>query len=802
MGKREDDIQQAEELLEEMEAQQVDMQLQILEDVKPSNLTIFATQRPLFPGVLMPVSYVGTDTLIGLHQVIEKENGLMGIVYPKHQDEIVDSKDFYKVGTLVKINKVLPIDTESVEVFLESINRFEYVETISDKPLVKWKVAHYNQVEEELDSEMKAYMLAISNIVRELIQLSQVFREQVNMMVSQLNYNTPGLTIDVLANVLTADEHVLQDLLETFNMKERAKKLLKLLQQEEEIARIQHEIGAQVNANIDKQQREFFLHEQLKTIKEELGLEKDGKEAEIEKIASKLAKLSLPEEVAKEVNDTFNKLKLLNSASPDFNVTLSYLDLVTELPWGIFSEDNDNISEARKILDEDHYGLQDVKNLILEFLSTIIRRGRVGGSVICLVGPPGVGKTSIGKSIARSLNRQFFRFSVGGMKDEAEIKGHRRTYIGAMAGKLIQALKRVGTANPIIMLDEIDKIGNSYQGDPASALLEVLDPEQNSAFLDHYLDLPFDLSNVLFITTANQLDTIPAPLLDRMEIIRLSGYVLEEKVEIAKRYLIPRQLEGNGFKKSHIKFNVGALKMIVDQYAREAGVRQLEKLIGKIIRKISLEMSENGGDKFKVTKENVIDYLGAPYFSTEQLYNDDVVGSTLGLAYTSMGGATLYIEANAIPAKAASFKQTGQLGEVMKESSEIAYSYVRALMSKQDKANDFFEKHHVHLHVPEGATPKDGPSAGITMALALYSLAINRPIKQGFGMTGELTLTGKVLAIGGVKEKTIGAKRVGVKKLIFPLANQKDFEELPDYIKKGIKAHFVDYFDDVLKIVF
>ncbi|MEN0048653.1 MAG: endopeptidase La, partial [Bacteroidota bacterium] len=537
-------------------------------------------------------------------------------------------------------------------------------------------------------------------------------------------------------------------------------------------------------------------------IKKELGIEKEDKDSEVEKLEKKLAEKELSEEAMKVVKEELNKLKTLNIQSPEFNVTRSYLELIADLPWGEYSEDTLDIKKAREILNSEHYGLEDVKDNILEFLASVIKRGKIAGSIICLVGPPGVGKTSIGKSVADALGRKFFRFSVGGMRDEAEIKGHRRTYIGAMPGKLIQALKRVEVSNPVVMLDEIDKIGTSFRGDPASALLEVLDPEQNSTFLDHYLDIPFDLSNVLFITTANQLDTIPGPLRDRMEIIRLSGYISQEKAEIAKQYLVPKQLKEHGFEEDEITFTDEALRLIVDQYAREAGVRNLEKQIRKIIRKVNLKIAEEEEIKFEVEATDVEQFLGKPIFNTESLYNKNTPGVALGLAYTSMGGATLYIEATGIPSKNASLKQTGQLGKVMQESSEIAYSYVRGKVKEDHPENDYFNTHGVHLHVPAGATPKDGPSAGITMALSLYSLATNKAIKDNLAMTGELTLTGKVLPIGGVREKTIAARRVGVNTLILPIDNKRDFEELPDYIKEGIEVHFADYFEDVLQVAY
>ncbi|MDZ7777375.1 MAG: endopeptidase La [Bacteroidales bacterium] len=469
---------------------------------------------------------------------------------------------------------------------------------------------------------------------------------------------------------------------------------------------------------------------------------------------------------------------------------------------GIFSEDNTDIRKARKILDRDHYGLQDVKDAILQYISTIIKRGSISGSIICLVGPPGVGKTSVGRSIANALERQFFRFSLGGMRDEAEIKGHRRTYIGAMPGKIIQSLKRTGTSNPVIMLDEIDKLGISFPGRSGLCPPGGLDPEQNKDFLDHYLDVRYDLSNILFITTANQLDTIPRPLLDRMEVIQLPGYIMKEKVEIARRYLIPRQAKRHGLMMKEINITNKALELLIDKYAREAGVRNLEKRLQKIMRKVTLKQAEEGVKKVNISQRNVEEFAGKPVFTTEKLYNKSLPGVTLGLAWTSMGGTTLYIEANAIKSKSGRYKQTGQLGDVMKESTQIAYSYVRSVLCEKEQYCKFFDEHEVHMHIPAGATPKDGPSAGITMALALYSLATGKPVKRELAMTGELTLTGKVLPVGGIREKTIAARRVGVNTLIFPQDNRNDFESLPEYLKEGIKPHFADYFKDVLKVAY
>ena len=779
-----------------------DKHLQVLDNVLPKHLNILPlSQRPVFPGITIPMTFSGPEKVKIIKKVVEEEDGFIGLAFTAdYNEEDYTESEFHEVGTVYQVMRINPIAPGVVQVLGRGVNRFRRKAVVTLKPEIRWEVDYYQPPKERPGQELKAYMMAISSEIKELLQLNPLFKEQVNMVVAQLNYDAPGTTMDVISNLLSADPTALQTLLETFDLLERAKLLLRLIKEELEIAKIQQKISQQIDEKVNKQQKEFFLREQLKAIKKELGIEKDENESEAEKIERKLAELDLPEEALRVVQQELEKLKTLNAQSPEFNVTRNYLETIADLPWGKYSEDNTDIKKARAILDSEHYGLDEVKDLILEFLSTIIKRGKVAGSIICLVGPPGVGKTSIGRSVAHALGREFFRFSVGGMRDEAEIKGHRRTYIGALPGKIIQALKRVGTSNPVIMLDEIDKIGSSFRGDPASALLEVLDPEQNGSFLDHYLDIPYDLSKLVFITTANQLDTIPGPLLDRMEVIPVSGYIMEEKVEIARQYLVPKQLKEHGFEPDEITFTREALENIVNKYAREAGVRNLEKQIRKIIRKATLKLAEEEEIKFSVEADEVEDYLGKPIFRTENLYDKSIPGVALGLAYTSMGGATLYIEAQGIRNKGAGFKQTGQLGSVMKESSEIAYSYIRSMIATEEK--DFFDHHIIHLHVPAGATPKDGPSAGITMALALYSLATDQPIKEGLAMTGELTLTGKVLPIGGVKEKTIAARRVGIRELIFPADNRRDFEELPGYIKEGISAHFAHSFQDVLAIAF
>ncbi|MEL6719391.1 MAG: endopeptidase La, partial [Bacteroidota bacterium] len=539
-------------------------QLQKVEEVLPDELSILpVSQRPVFPGVALPLTFSGKENLKLIRQAVEQEGGYVGLALIKSLGEEDHEEELFEVGTVFQIMRVVPIAPETVQVVGQGITRFTKKEEITNSEFLKWSVEPYYEPKEKTSTDLKAYMMAISSELKELLKLNPVFKEQVNMVVSQLNYDAPGLTMDVISNLLSSDKLELQDLLETFGLRERANKLIRMIKQEFELVKIQKKIQDQINEKVNDQQKEFFLREQLKAIKKELGIEKEDKESEVEKLEKKLAEKELTEEAMKVVKEELNKLKTLNIQSPEFNVTRSYLELIADLPWGNYSEDTLDIKKAREILNSEHYGLEDVKDTILEFLASVIKRGKIAGSIICLVGPPGVGKTSIGKSVADALGRKFFRFSVGGMRDEAEIKGHRRTYIGAMPGKLIQALKRVEVSNPVIMLDEIDKIGTSFRGDPASALLEVLDPEQNGTFLDHYLDIPFDLSNVLFITTANQLDTIPGPLRDRMEIIRLSGYILEEKAEIAKQYLVPKQLKEHGFEEDEITFSDEALRLIV-----------------------------------------------------------------------------------------------------------------------------------------------------------------------------------------------------------------------------------------------
>jgi len=779
-------------------------QLIIAKEILPELLHVIPiSHRPIFPGMMIPIVLTGDFMIDTANRILEADSKIGGVVLARELHEgTPKSEDMYTVGVAVKVLRVTPIDEKTIQMMINALGRFTLKKVVQDGPLIRWQVDHHVEEDYSGSEVMKAYSKAIISSVKDLIKSNSLFQEELKLFLNRFTVEDPGKLADFVASMTSADAAEVQEILETFDVRKRVEKVLVLMKKEIELSKLQEKITKQIEQRISKQQKEFFLKEQLKEIKKELGLEKDEKTNEIEQFEERLKKLRLTEEAAKKIDEEMNKLKLLEPHSAEYGVARNYLDWLTTIPWGVYSTDNYDIKKAKKILDRDHYGLDDIKDRILEFISTGKMKGNITGSIICFVGPPGVGKTSIGKSVAEALNRKFFRFSLGGMRDEAEIKGHRRTYIGAMPGKIIQSLKTVGVANPVIMLDEIDKIGASFQGDPASALLEVLDPEQNSNFLDHYIDLRFDLSNILFIATANQMDTIPAPLLDRMEIMKLSGYIMEEKLQIALRYLVPKQLREHGLKKGDVDIDKGSLRMIINGYAREAGVRSLENNIKRIMRKSTRKFAEGDKKKIKITAKNLPDFLGNPRFTDESLYDKKMAGVVMGLAWTSMGGATLYIEATAVPSKNRGFKQTGQLGDVMKESAEIAYTYVSSRIRDYGIAGNFFSENMIHLHVPAGATPKDGPSAGITMATALYSLAKNRPIRLHIAMTGELTITGKVLPIGGVKEKTIAAKRAGVKTIIFPFENKKDYDELPKYIVKGLKAHFVNYFDEVLKIVF
>ena len=756
--------------------------------------------RPFFPGQAVPLLMEAGHWTSTLQAVDATPHKVLGIVLVRGDSaEQAGVDDLYRVGTAARVHRVQRTG-ERLQVLVECLKRFRIDDLLTESPPLSAQVRYLTEPAGALDDEVKPYSMAVINTIKELLPLNPLYAEELRMFLDRMGPEDPSHLADFAAALTTSSKEQLQEILQTVDLLPRMEKVLDLLQSELVLAKAQQKIRQSVEERMQTQQRQFLLKEQLKAIQKELGIAKDDRTAELDKFKGRLEGLRLSEEAQRRVGDEMDKLSLLETGSPEFAVTRNYLDWITLLPWGVHSQDNLDLRHARQTLDRDHYGLDDVKKRILEFLAVGIMKGEISGSIILLAGPPGVGKTSIGHSIAEALGRRFYRFSVGGIRDEAEIKGHRRTYIGAMPGKFIQSMKEVGTANPVIMLDEIDKVGASYQGDPASALLEVLDPEQNVDFLDHYLDLRFDLSKTLFVCTANQLDSIPGPLLDRMEVISLSGYIAAEKLQIARKYLLPRQIARAGLTRQDVKIDSATLRTLIDGYARDAGVRRLEKQLGKIVRKSVVKILDGAPRPVTVTRDDLKEYLGSPVFRDERRLSG--AGVVTGLAWTAMGGATLSIEAVRTHVFNRGFKLTGQLGDVMKESAEIAYSYILGQARKFGADPEFFKEALIHLHVPAGATPKDGPSAGITMATALLSLAKNEKIGRPLAMTGELTLTGKVLPVGGIREKVIAAKRVGLGELLLPQANQPDFDRLPDYVKAGLDVHFVKHYRDVAKHVF
>ncbi len=758
-------------------------------------------ERPFFPAQTLPVLMAEDPWLNTVKKIGETQAQVGGLLLIRPgEEEDASADDFYPIGSVVRLHHPMRSDGK-IQFIAEGLQRFRVVEWLSTEPPYLARV-EYPEDKKPASGQTKAYAMAIINTLKELVPLNPLYSEELRYFLDRFGPNEPSPLTDFAAALTTAEKEELQDILDTVDIRRRMQKVLILIKKELDVAKLQAQIRQSVERKISDHQRKFFLREQLKVIQQELGISKDDRQADIDKFNTRIEALKVPTATRKVIDEELDKLRILDSSSPEYAVTRGYLDWMTTLPWGIHSKDKFNLKEARTVLDEDHDGLADVKERIIEFLAVGSLKGEVSGSIILLVGPPGVGKTSIGRSIARTLGRKFYRFSLGGMRDEAEIKGHRRTYIGAMPGKVVQALKDVGTANPVIMLDEIDKVGSSYRGDPASAMLEMLDPEQNGEFLDHYLDVRLDLSKVLFICTANTLDTIPGPLLDRMEIIRLAGYITDEKVQIAKHHLWPRQLDKAGLKKSQLKISDAALSYVIEGYAREAGVRNLEKKLGRMVRKAVVEfVTKPKATKQKsITIKDVHNYLGQPFFKQEK--PPAGIGIVNGLAWTSLGGVTLTLEASQIHSNSRGIKLTGNLGDVMKESAEIAYSFISSHLKELKCSVDFFDKAFIHVHFPEGATPKDGPSAGVTMATALLSLARNKKIPRLLAMTGELTLTGQVLAVGGIREKVIAARRIRIMEVILPEANRKDYEELPEHIRNGMTVHFARQYKDVAAVVF
>ncbi len=758
--------------------------------------------RPFFPAQVLPVivnEHPWSETLQRVANTDHRCLALFFIDRPASSDTVdFDPDDLPVHGTVVRVHHASR-EGGQLQFVAQGLTRVRIRGWLRRKPPYLVEVDYPRSAEDSRD-EVKAYGMALINAIKELLPLNPLYNEELKNYLNRFSPNDPSPLTDFAAALTTAPGNELQDVLDCVPVLKRMEKVLPLLRKEVEVARLQNELSAEVNRKISEHQREFFLKEQLKIIQHELGITKDDRSADADEFRARLTGKTVPPAAQKRIDEELNKLSILETGSPEYAVTRNYLDWATSIPWGVYGKDKLDLTRARKVLDKHHAGMDDIKQRIVEFLAVGAFKGEVAGSIVLLVGPPGVGKTSIGKSIAETLGRPFYRFSVGGMRDEAEIKGHRRTYIGALPGKLVQALKDVEVMNPVIMLDEIDKLGVSHQGDPAAALLETLDPEQNAEFLDHYLDLRMDLSKVLFICTANTLDSIPAPLLDRMETIRLAGYIAEEKLAIAKRHLWPKLLAKTGVPKDRLSISDAAFKAVIEGYAREAGVRQLEKQLGRLVRKAVVRLLEDPECSIRIGPKDLEESLGVPIFRRERLLAG--VGVITGLAWTSMGGVTLPIEATRIHTLNRGFKLTGKLGEVMKESAEIAYSYISSHLKQYGGDPVFFDQAFVHLHVPEGATPKDGPSAGISMASALLSLARNQAPKKGVAMTGELTLTGQVLAIGGVREKVIAARRQKIFELILPEANRGDFDELPDYLKSGLSVHFAQHFADVAKLLF
>ena len=744
----------------------------------------------------------------------KKYDGFVAIIIPKplsqQPPDYPTRQEFYAIGTLAQILKLDYDSPTSVKMLCRIVTRIRATQLKDGEGCILADVVYPADILPKTETEKKE-VDALYNCLQEevgtLISIRHQMGDDNNPFLDHFRLLPPDKLADAAVTLVPdAKPNEVQSILETLNLRERLEKSSFLLHKAIAFFELKENVANRVRGRLDSQQRIFMLHEQLKEIKQQLGDDLDTSEADVENFQKKIAELQeyINPEALRKMNEELTKLKSLPRQSPDYYIIQNYLSWLTSMPWKEMTDDILDVKGARRILDRDHYGLEDVKKRILEFIGVSKLKGSVDGSIICLVGPPGVGKTSLGRSIAEAIGRQFFRFSLGGMKDESEIKGHRRTYIGAQPGKIASALKVCGTRNPVIMLDEIDKLGSSYHGDPASALLEVLDPEQNNSFRDHFLDVPFDLSKVLFIATANVRDTIPAPLLDRMEIIQLPGYITEEKLNIAKKHLIPKQLEKHGLKPGQISFPDKTIRKMIYDYARDSGVRALENAIKGCMRKVAMQIAEADDEATKkhvVSAEKLNEFLGKPIYLDDPLAKDPRPGVAMGLAWTAAGGATLYIEVLATPGKP-DVKITGQLGDVMKESSQIALSIAEKHASTFGIKKKFFTDNKLHIHVPAGATPKDGPSAGITITSAIISSATGKSLPPHWAMTGEITLTSRVLPVGGIKEKMIAAKRAGVRDVILPKDNEKDFTEINERVRQGLTPHFVSDYSEVYNLLF
>jgi ATP-dependent Lon protease len=752
----------------------------------------------LFPGLLLPLSVGRESSLRAVEAALKTEE--KEIVLIAQRDPQVDAPqqdDLYTIGTKAVIRKSSRPNDGVMEILVLGVERVVIVKLETGEPYL---VAKYRvlPLPEDAGSEVEALSGALVELAGKAINLAQP--HSAAELTRMIAGSEDGVRLAyLLASIFSLDVAREQKLLEAETRLDALRLMHSYLAHELQVLELRQKIASTARDEMSKEQREYLLRQQLRAIQQELG-DKDADKAEVEMLRERFAEAKLPEEAKKEVERELARLERLPAGAPDYHVTRTYLEFVLDLPWNATTEDNLDIAHARQVLDEDHFGLKEIKERILEHLSVLKRNPDAKAPILCLVGAPGVGKTSLGQSVARSLGRKFERFSLGGMHDEAELRGHRRTYIGAMAGRLLQAMRRAGALNPVLLLDEVDKLGRDFRGDPAAALLEVLDPEQNKTFRDNYLDLAFDLSKVLFITTANSLDTIPQPLLDRMEILRLTGYSEEEKQQIARRYLIPKQLKATGLTDEQIEFTDEGLKAIIGGYTREAGLRRLERAIARVTRKVTLRLAESDTEKVVVTPDILGDLLGPEMFLPEQMRKTVPPGVVTGLAWTEAGGDVLYIESALLP-EGKSLTMTGQLGEVMQESAKIAQSYIWAHADDLGVDPEKIKNNGVHVHVPAGAIPKDGPSAGVTMTSAMASLYTGLPARSDIAMTGEVTLAGLVLPIGGIKEKVLAARRAGIHRVILPQANKKDLRELPDHVRQEMQFHFVDRVEEVLSIV-
>jgi len=752
----------------------------------------------LFPKMVLPLVVMQPESIKLIDEAMS-QNRLIGLIVVKKpsEDNVHAQDDLNTVGTSALILKMAKTEDNKLQLLAQGLGRFKVKKYVQEKPYLQASLEHIKEIDTK-DKEIEALMSNMIDQFTRIAELSPGLPQEIVVMARSIK--EPGILADMIASTINSSLEEKQKVLETFDTKKRLKEVTRLVNHQLEILELGNKIQSQVKGDMDKRQREYYLREQLKAIKEELG-EKDEAAVEVEDYRAKIDEKNLPEEARKEAERELNRLSRMHPSSAEYTVASTYLDWLTVLPWHESTEDNLDIKKARIILDKDHFGLDKAKKRILEYLAVRKLKPESKGPILCFAGPPGTGKTSLGRSIAQALGRQFFRISLGGVRDEAEIRGHRRTYVGALPGRIIQGIRRSGSNNPVFMLDEIDKVGSDFRGDPSSALLEVLDPEQNFSFSDHYLDVPFDLSKVMFITTANILDTIPPALLDRMEVLKLLGYTLDEKFRIANRYLIPRQREAHGLKSKQLSFTKGAVKRIISGYTREAGLRNLEREIASICRGVAAGIAEKKVASVAIKVENISEYLGPVRLISEAKARTSIPGVATGLAWTQAGGELLFIEATSMRGSKG-LTLTGQLGDVMKESATAALSFIRSNADTIGIPEDYFEKHDIHIHVPAGAIPKDGPSAGVTMLTALTSLLTHKTINKDLAMTGEITLRGQVLPIGGLKEKVLAAHRAGIKAIIIPKWNEKDLEDIPKEIQEKIRFYPVEKMQDVLKIAF